>query len=123
MWNFHVRQWDSNCFALDVALGPNLLVETDDESRTEEKEQWRIILQQEQKHFALIGVMIAFFGIAWFWVNGNSTAMDAKSVIDFCAFSDLTHQTATMLKNTRECDSKYMVVHSSRTRHWHTWDV
>ena len=58
----------------------------------EEKEQWRIILRKRwgQKHFAFIGVMIAFFGIAWFWINGNPTAMDAKSVIDFCAFSDLT---------------------------------
>ena len=38
--------------------------------------------------FTFIGVMVAF------WTHGsgygNSTAMDAKSVIDFCAFSDLT---------------------------------
>ena len=44
--------------------------------------------------------MIAFFGIAWFWVNGNATAMDAKSVIDFCAFSDLTTPNCYEAQNT-----------------------
>jgi hypothetical protein len=44
--------------------------------------------------------MIAFFGIAWFWVNGNATAMDAKSVIDFCAFSDLTTANCYEAQNT-----------------------
>ncbi len=68
----------------------------------EEKEQWRITIRKrwEQKHLALIGIMIAFFGIAWFWVNGNSTAMDAKNVIDFCAFSDLTTPNCYEAQNT-----------------------
>ncbi|MGB1660448.1 MAG: hypothetical protein ACPHHS_08130, partial [Candidatus Poseidoniaceae archaeon] len=68
----------------------------------EEKEQWRIVIRKrwEQKHFALIGVMLAFFGIAWFWINGNSTAMDAKNVIDFCAFSDLTTPGCYEAQNT-----------------------
>jgi hypothetical protein len=68
----------------------------------EEKEQWRIVIRKrwEQKHFAFIGIMFAFFGIAWFWINGNSTAMDAKSVIDFCTFSDLTTPNCYEAQNT-----------------------
>ena len=68
----------------------------------EEKEQWRIVIRKrwEQKHAALIGIMFLFFGIAWFWVNGNSTAMDAKNIIDYCAFSELTTKNCYDAQNT-----------------------
>ena len=107
MWNFHtfVYQWGFLIVLLLMWLawfkfigGANRTMK----AAQEEKEQWRIILRKrwEQKHFAFIGVMITFFGIAWFWVNGNSTAMDAKSVIDFCAFSDLTTPNCYQAQNT-----------------------
>ena len=68
----------------------------------EDKEQWRIVIRKrwEQKHVTFVGIMILFFGIAWFWVNGNSAAMDAKNVIDFCAFSDLTTPNCYEAQNT-----------------------
>ena len=107
MWNFHtfVYQWGFLIVLLLMWLawfkfigGANRTMK----ASQEEKEQWRIVLRKrwEQKHFAFIGVMVAFFGIAWFWVNGNSTAMDAKSVIDFCAFSDLTTPNCYDAQNT-----------------------
>ena len=107
MWNFHtfVYQWGFLIVLLFMWLawfkfigGANKTMK----AAQEEREQWRIVLRKrwEQKHFAFVGVMIAFFGIAWFWVNGNSTAMDAKSVIDFCAFSDLTTPNCYEAQNT-----------------------
>lgn len=107
MWNFHtfVYQWGFLIVLLLMWLawfkfigGANRTMK----AAHEEKEQWRIILRKrwEQKHFAFIGVMIAFFGIAWFWINANATAMDAKNVIDFCAFSDLTTPNCYEAQNT-----------------------
>ena len=107
MWNFHtfVYQWGFLIVLLLMWLarfkfigGANRTMK----AAQEEKEQWRIILRKrwDQKHFAFIAVMIAFFGIAWFWVNGNATAMDAKNVIDFCAFSDLTTPNCYAAQNT-----------------------
>lgn len=107
MWNFHtfVYQWGFLIVLLLMWLawfkfigGANRTMK----AAQEEKEQWRIILRKrwEQKHFAFIGVMIAFFGIAWFWINANATAMDAKNVIDFCAFSDLTTPNCYEAQNT-----------------------
>ena len=107
MWNFHtfVYQWGFLIVLLLMWLVWFKFI--GGASRTmkasqEEKEQWRIVIRKrwEQKHFALIGVMLAFFGIAWFWINGNSTAMDAKNVIDFCAFSDLTTPGCYEAQNT-----------------------
>jgi len=107
MWNFHtfVYQWGFLIVLLMMWLvwfkfigGANRTMK----ASQEEKEQWRITIRKrwEQKHLALIGIMIAFFGIAWFWVNGNATAMDAKNVIDFCAFSDLTTPNCYDAQNT-----------------------
>jgi len=107
MWNFHtfVYQWGFLIVLLMMWLvwfkyvgGASKAMR----ASQEEKEQWRIVLRKRwnPKHFALIGTMIAFFAIAWFWINGNSTAMDAKSVIDFCAFSDLTTANCYEAQNT-----------------------
>ena len=107
MWNYHtfVYQWGFLIVLLLMWLVWFKFI--GGASRTmkasqEEKEQWRIVIRKrwEQKHFLLISVMIAFFGIAWFWVNGNSTAMDAKNVIDYCAFSDLTTPNCYEAQNT-----------------------
>ncbi|MGA0331768.1 MAG: exosortase/archaeosortase family protein [Candidatus Poseidoniaceae archaeon] len=107
MWNFHtfVYQWGFLIVLLLMWLVWFKFI--GGASRTmkasqEEKEQWRVVIRKrwEQKHFALIGVMVGFFGIAWFWINGNSTAMDAKNVMDFCAFSDLTTPSCYEAQNT-----------------------
>ncbi len=107
MWNFHtfVYQWGFLIVLLIMWLIWFKFV--GGASRTmkasqEEKEQWRIVIrkQWEQKHVGLIAIMFAFLGIAWFWVNGNSTAMDAKNIIDFCAFSDLTTPNCYEAQNT-----------------------
>ena len=107
MWNFHtfVYQWGFLIVLLLMWLvwfkfigGASSTMK----ASQEEKEQWRIVIRKrwEQKHFAFIGIMFAFFSIAWFWINGNSTAMDAKNVIDFCAFSDLTTPNCYEAQNT-----------------------
>jgi exosortase/archaeosortase family protein len=107
MWDFHtfVYQWGFLIVLLIMWLvwfryigGASRTMK----ASQEEKEQWRIIIRKrwEQKHFAFIGIMFAFFGVAWFWVNGNSTAMDAKVVIDFCTFGDLTTPNCYEAQNT-----------------------
>lgn len=107
MWNFHtfVYQWGFLIVLLIMWLvwfkyvgGASKAMK----ASQEEKEQWRIVIRKrwEQKHAALIGIMFLFFGIAWFWVNGNSTAMDAKNIIDYCAFSELTTSNCYEAQNT-----------------------
>tara|TARA_Y100000766_G_C18907354_1_gene606535 strand:- start:1611 stop:2663 length:1053 start_codon:yes stop_codon:yes gene_type:complete len=107
MWNFHtfVYQWGFLIVLLLMWLvwfkfiggGSRAL-----KASQEEKEQWRIIIRKRwgSKHYAFVGLMFAFFVIAWFWVNGNTTAMDAKAVIDFCTFSDLTSPMCYEAQNT-----------------------
>ena len=107
MWNYHtfVYQWGFLIVLLLMWLvwfkfigGASSTMK----ASQEDKEQWRIVIRKrwEQKHVTFVGIMILFFGIAWFWVNGNSAAMDAKNVIDFCAFSDLTTPNCYEAQNT-----------------------
>ncbi|MAW22612.1 MAG: hypothetical protein CMA16_04105 [Euryarchaeota archaeon] len=107
MWNYHtfVYQWGFLIVLLLMWLvwfkfigGASSTMK----ASQEDMEQWRIVIRKrwEQKHVTLVGIMIAFFAIAWFWVNGNSAAMDAKNIIDFCAFSDLTTPNCYEAQNT-----------------------
>ena len=34
--------------------------------------------------------MVLFFVISWMWINANADATNAKEVIDYCEFSELT---------------------------------
>jgi hypothetical protein len=34
--------------------------------------------------------MVTFFIISWMWINADTDATNAKEVIDYCEFSDLT---------------------------------
>lgn len=58
----------------------------------ERKEQWRIIFRRRwsKLHYGLLITMVTFFIISWMWVNANADATEAKEVIDYCEFSELT---------------------------------
>ena len=107
MWNFHTFVYKWGFLIVLLAMWLVWFRYVGGASRTlkasqEEKEQWRVVIRKrwEQKHVALLGIMLAFFAISWFWVNGNSTAMDAKNVIDFCAFSEMTNENCLRAQNT-----------------------
>lgn len=58
----------------------------------EKKEQWRIIFRRRwsRLHYGLIITMVTFFLISWMWINANADATEAKEVINYCEFSELT---------------------------------
>mgnify|MGYP001422553138 FL=1 len=58
----------------------------------EKKEQWRIIFRRRwsRLHYGLIITMVTFFLISWMWINANAEATEAKEVINYCEFSELT---------------------------------
>jgi exosortase/archaeosortase family protein len=58
----------------------------------EKKEQWRIIFRRRwsRLHYGLIITMVTFFLISWMWINANAEATEAKDVINYCEFSELT---------------------------------
>jgi len=58
----------------------------------EKKEQWRIIFRRRwsRLHYGLLITMVTFFIISWMWINADTDATNAKEVIDYCEFSDLT---------------------------------
>ena len=58
----------------------------------EKKEQWRIIFRRRwsRLHYGLLVTMVTFFLISWLWINANTEATNAKEVIDYCKFSELT---------------------------------
>ena len=58
----------------------------------EKKEQWRIVFRRRwsRLHYGLLITMVTFFIISWMWINADTDATNAKEVIDYCEFSDLT---------------------------------
>ena len=58
----------------------------------EKKEQWRIIFRRRwsRLHYGLIITMVTFFLISWMWINANAEATEAKEVINYCEFRELT---------------------------------
>lgn len=58
----------------------------------EKKEQWRIIFRRRwsRLHYGLLLTMVTFFIISWMWINANADATNAKEVINYCEFSQLT---------------------------------
>ena len=97
MWEFHnfVYKWGFLIVLLMMWLvwfryigaGSRTL-----QASQEKKEQWRIIFRRRwsRLHYGLIITMVTFFLISWMWINANADATEAKEVIDYCEFSELT---------------------------------
>ena len=71
----------------------------------EKKEQWRIIFRRRwsRLHYGLIITMVTFFLISWMWINANADATEAKEVINYCEFSELT--TGTCIEAQADWDN------------------
>ena len=83
----------------------NRLIKRTLQASQEKKEQWRIIFRRRwsRLHYGLIITMVTFFLISWMWINANADATEAKEVINYCEFSELT--TGTCIEAQADWDN------------------